>query len=73
MAGVAFGSASLGGAFSLAAAGYETSAGFGARHEIAHALQIEITKRYVADFEGAYMRGEVSEYDWKQYLNLRER
>ena len=73
MAGVAFGSAALGGAFSLAAAGYQTSAGFAARHEIAHAQQIEITRRYISEFEDAYIRGEVSEYDWRQYTDLRER
>ncbi|KJA17374.1 hypothetical protein HYPSUDRAFT_46460, partial [Hypholoma sublateritium FD-334 SS-4] len=72
MAGVAFGSAAVGGGFAFAAAAYQTSAGFAARHETTHTQQVEITKRYIAEFEDAYKRDEVSEYDWKHYLRLRE-
>ena len=72
MAGVAFGDAALGGGFALAAAGYQTSAGFAARHEITHAQQIEATKRYITEFEDSYKRDEVSEEDWKQYLSIRD-
>lgn len=71
MAGIAFGSAALGGGFALAAAGYQTTTGFAARHEATHAQQIEMAKRYIADFEGAYRRGEVFENDWNEYLVLR--
>lgn len=73
MAGVAFGSTVLGAGISLATAVYQTSTGFAARHETTHAQQIETTKRYIAEFEDAYKRDEVSEEDWKQYLILRER
>lgn len=30
-------------------------------------------KRYIAEFEAAYKSDEVSEYDWNQYLSLREK
>lgn len=72
MAGVAFGGAALSGGFALAAAGYQTSTGFAARHETTHAQQIETTKRYISEFEDAYRRDEVSEEDWKQYLAIRD-
>lgn len=65
MAGVAFGGAALGGGFALAAAEYQASTGFAARHENTHSQQIEATKWYIAEFEGAYKMDEVSEYDWK--------
>ncbi|KJA14261.1 hypothetical protein HYPSUDRAFT_220561 [Hypholoma sublateritium FD-334 SS-4] len=73
MAGVAFGSTLLGGATSLATAVYQTSSAFAARHETTHAQQIETTKQYIAEFESAYIRNEVSEEDWRQYLILREK
>ena len=71
MAGVAFGSAALGGAASVAAAAYQATSGFTARHEATHAQQIETTKRYIAEFGAGYKIGEVSEEDWKEYLLLR--
>ena len=73
MAGLALGSAALGGGLALAAAGYQSGAGFAARHETAHAQQVEITRRYVAEFEGAYAGDEVAECDWRRYIDLRER
>lgn len=73
MAGLAFGGPALGGGFSLAAAGYQTSTGFAARHETTHAQQVETTKRYVAEFEDAYKKDEVTEEDWKQFLSIRDK
>lgn len=44
MAGVALGGATLAGGFALAAAEYQSTIGFAARHENTHSQQIDATK-----------------------------
>ncbi|KIM49894.1 hypothetical protein M413DRAFT_6717 [Hebeloma cylindrosporum] len=65
------GAAVVGGAFTLAAAGYSSGTGFTARHETTHAQQIAEMKRHISDFELAYERQEVTENDWERFLAIR--
>ncbi|KJA24455.1 hypothetical protein HYPSUDRAFT_53788 [Hypholoma sublateritium FD-334 SS-4] len=72
MSGAEFGAAAIGGGFALAAAGYQAISGFAARHEAVNFQQVEATKRYIAEFEEAHRRGEVSKDDWMRFRTICE-
>ena len=55
----------------LGAAVYTATAGFIARHENTHSLQVKEIRHHVSDFEAAHGRGEVTEEDWQVYQAIR--
>jgi hypothetical protein len=65
------GAAAIGAAAGFGAAAYTAAAGFAARHENNHSVQVTEMRRYAADFEAAYERGDVREEDWQHYLEIR--
>jgi len=65
------GAAAIGAGATIGAALYTAASGFSARHENTHSLQVTEIRRHIADFEGAYARGEVAEDDWRTYLAIR--
>ena len=66
-----FGTAAIGAGAALGVAAYAAAAGFAARHESVHSLQVTEIRRHTTDFEAAYGRGEVTEEDWKIYQAIR--
>ena len=68
-----FGTAAIGAGAAIFTTAYAASTGFVARHEgvLNHSLQVNETRRHLADIEAAYGRGEVSEEDWRIYRTLR--
>ena len=64
--------AAIGAGAVLGGAAYTAASGFVARHEATHSLQVTEIRHLVADFEAAYRKGEVTEYDWQQYQAIRD-
>ena len=65
------GTAAIGAGAAFGTAAYAATTGFVARHESVHSVQVTEIRRHISDFEAAYGRGEVTEEDWKIYLDIR--